>query len=75
MEVFVFAISLIVGVGFSLYIASSMLDKSNNMGDFSGNVNSLSCTGVVFTNKQDRVKKKTPIDYYYPGCPFRINGR
>lgn len=75
MEVFVFILSLIVGVGFSSYISAYMLDKSNNMGDFTGNVDSLSCTGIVFTNKQDRVNKKTPIDYYYPGCPFRINGR
>ena len=75
MEIFVFILSLMVGIGVGLYFSARMLDKSNNFGDFSGSVDSLSATGVVFTNKQDRVKKKTPIDYYYPGCPFRINGR
>ncbi len=75
MEVIVFILSLMVGIGVGLYFAACMLDKSNNLGDFSGTVDSLSATGVVFTNKQDRVKKKTPIDYYFPGCPFRVNGR
>jgi len=68
-------ISIIVGAGASLYIGGYMLDKSNNIGDFTGNVDTLSDSGIVYTNRCDHVKKKTPIDYYYPGCPFRINGR
>lgn len=68
-------LSIVTGLCLSIYITSYLLDRSNNLGDFSGNINTLSNSGIVYTNQKNRVKEKAPIDYYYPGCPFKINGR
>ena len=68
-------LGLAVGCGLSLYICARILDKSNNFGDFSGNADTLSTRGIVYTSSVDRVRKNTIPDRGYYGCPFQINGR
>ena len=68
-------IGLALACGVALYLCARILDKSNNFGDFSGNADTLSTRGVVYTSSVDRVRKNTIPDRGYYGCPFQINGR
>lgn len=58
---FAIILGLPLGVGLSLLLVGSMLNKSNNFGDSKGDLHSFSDTGLIITSSVNKVKKDTPL--------------
>lgn len=54
-------IAIPVGVGGSLFLTSSMLDKSNNFGDSKPSINDFCDGGITDVQSGNKVKKNTPL--------------
>lgn len=73
MDFFAFIFGTGLGFGLALYIAASLLNKNNNLGDSKGQAN-LYSSGVTFTDKTDRMgvtekKRQEYVDQHSPKVP------
>ena len=55
--VIIVAMWILTGVGFTLFIISKILNKFNNFGDFTCNIDEYSRNGIHYTRSLDEVSK------------------
>lgn len=60
--IFATIFGLPLGIGVTLFIMATALDKSNNFGDNKASLINFSKHGIQGLNSQNRIRKNTPLD-------------